>query len=166
MSETPRADFWFSVAITVLGLGVVAESLRMPRLENLGVHPMSAPGLTPGLIGFVLAGLGVALFLRSLRARTAATSAAAPREAGAGEAATGGRRLLISLVLCLIYAMVLLGQLPFWLATALFVFAFVLIFTWQRRKAAQLAATAAVLAIVVAAAVTLLFEQVFLVRLP
>jgi hypothetical protein len=160
MSETPRADFWFSIAVTVLGVAVVAESLRMPRLENLGVHPMSAPGLTPGLIGLVLAGLGAALFLRTLRVRAAATAASAESEAG------GGRRLAISMALCLIYAIVLLGWLPFWLATGVFVFAFVLTFTWQRRAAARLAATAAALAISVAAAVTLLFERVFLVHLP
>ena len=162
MSETPRADFWFSIAITVLGLGVVAESLRMPRLENLGVHPMSAPGLTPGLIGAVLAGLGIALFLRSLRARALAAPAAAPARSEAG----GGRRLLIALALCLFYATILLGRVPFWLATALFVFTFVLTFTWQQRKAARLVVMAASLAIAVSAAVTLLFEQVFLVRLP
>ncbi len=46
----------------------------MPRLAELGVDPMSAPGLTPGLLGLVLAGLGLALLSRS-----AWTDAALPR---------------------------------------------------------------------------------------
>lgn len=162
MSETPRADFWFSIAVTVLGVAVVAESLRMPRLENLGVHPMSAPGLTPGLIGLVLAGLGAALLLRNIKVRAQAAATATVPEPEAGS----GRRLAISMALCLVYAIVLLGWLPFWLATAVFVFAFVLTFTWQRHAAMRLAAIAAVLAVAVAAAVTLLFERVFLVHLP
>lgn len=159
MSETPRADFWFSIVLSVLGLGIVAESLRMPRLEHLGVHPMSAPGLTPGVLGLVLAVLGFALLFRSIRAT--------PKTTGENTAAAGGwSRLATTLALCLAYALVLLGWLPFWLATALFVFAFVLLFTWSDRPGLRSAVIAGSLALVVSAAVTLLFQEVFLVRLP
>ena len=77
MSTPRRADLIFSALLTALALAVVVESWRMPRLAELGVHPMSAPGLTPGLIGLVLAALGMALLLRSLRADPAAGEAAA-----------------------------------------------------------------------------------------
>ncbi len=147
------ADIWFALFLTVFGGAVVVESWRMPRLANLGVHPMSAPGLTPGLLGLVLAGLGLALLLRS--AWTAPARAA-------GE---GGRdRLAITLVLCLVYAIGLLGRVPFWLATAVFVGAFALVFTWRGGLRAVL--FAAMLALATSAIVSTLFQEVFLVRLP
>ncbi len=160
MSETPKADFWFSIFLTTLGTAIAIESWRMPRLENLGVHPMSAPGLTPGLLGIVLAVLGVLLLARSLRA-VRVTRAVVDEDRGP----QGWRRLWLTLLLCFLYAIVLLGRLPFWSATALFVLIFVLAFTWHRRSI-QRCVMAAALAIAVAIAVTLLFEQVFLVRLP
>ena len=163
MPATPKADFWFSLPLSAFGLAVVAESLRMPRLEHLGVHPMSAPGMTPGVLGLILALLGVTLLLRSLRARRLQTPEAASEP---GPAAAGWDRLAITLGLCLFYAVGLLGWLPFWLATGLFVFGFVLVFTWAEAPVWRVALVAAVLAIAVSAAVTLLFEQVFLVRLP
>ena len=160
MSGTPRADFWFSILLSAFGGAIVVESWRMPRLENLGVDPMSAPGLTPGLLGLVLTGLGLMLFVRSLRARKTSLQ-------GDGTEASGGwYRFLVTLVLCLVYALLLLGRLPFWAATGLFVFSFVLTFTWQRHSLLRVGASAAALAVAVAVSVTLLFEQVFLVRLP
>ena len=147
------ADFWFALILTAFGAAAVVESWRMPRLTELGVHPMSAPGLTPGVLGLVLAGLGLALLARSARGR-------APAAEGEG----GWDRLAITLALCLVYAAILLGRLPFWFATALFVGGFVLAFTWRGRLGAVLAAT--VLALATAAMVSVLFQQVFLVRLP
>ena len=160
MSGTPRADFWFSILLSVFGGAIVVESWRMPRLENLGVDPMSAPGLTPGLLGLVLAGLGLMLLVRSLRARKTNSQG---HETGASG---GWYRFLVTLLLCLVYALLLLGRLPFWAATGLFVFSFVLTFTWQRHSPLRAGASAAALAVIVAVSVTLLFEQVFLVRLP
>ena len=147
------ADFWFALLLTVFGAAVVVESWRMPRLGDLGVDPMSAPGLTPGLLGVVLTGLGLVLLLR--RTRT-------PRR-GDGEGGWG--RLAITAVLCLAYAAVLLGRVPFWFATALFVGAFALTFTWSGPKP-RVVLVAAALALAVALAVSALFQDVFLVRLP
>ncbi len=159
MSKTPRADLWFSLVIIALGVAVVIESWRMPRFANLGIHPMSVPGLTPGALGLVLGVLGLALFLRSLRARPDPT-------ADRGAAVEGWMRLAMTLAFCLVYAVGLLGWLPFWLATAVFVFAFVLAFTWRHRPLVRTALTAGLIAVATSAAVTLLFERVFLVRLP
>ena len=52
------------------------------------------------------------------------------------------------------------------MATALFMFVFTLVFTWRRDRIVQRVLVALVLAIAVAVSVTLLFERVFLVRLP
>jgi putative tricarboxylic transport membrane protein len=69
MHDERRADLWFAVVLVALSLAVMVESWRMPRLADQGAHPMSVPGLTPGLIALVLAMLGIALLWRSLRAR-------------------------------------------------------------------------------------------------
>lgn len=159
MSRTPRADFWFSLFLMLLGAAVVFESWRMPRLENLGIDPLSAPGLTPGLLGVVLTILGLWLFLQS-RARK-------PEQAESDSSASSGwLRVAITLALCLSYSLILLGWLPFWAATAVFLLVFIFVFSdaawplWKRALVASLIAVAG------SAAVTLLFEQVFLVRLP
>ena len=158
-----RADLVFAVLLTALALWVLAESWRMPRLAELGVHPMSAPGLTPGLIALVLAGLGLSLLWRSLR------NAPANPDVPAGPAGAGNtvwHRALLALVLCLVYALGLLGRLPFMWATGLFVFGFVAAFAFERRRPARGLIGAALMAVAVSVSVGLLFEQLFLVRLP
>jgi Tripartite tricarboxylate transporter TctB family len=168
MPADRRGDLWFSLLLTALSLVVVIESWRMPRLESLGVHPMSAPGLTPGLIGLVLLLLGLLLLLRSLRERRAAAMAAdAASPAPSSPAAAGDRgRALLAVALCLAYALGLLGRLPFAWATGLFVFAFVAAFGFERARPWRTLGGAAAMAVFTAIAVTLLFEQLFLVRLP
>ncbi|MEM8855538.1 MAG: tripartite tricarboxylate transporter TctB family protein [Pseudomonadota bacterium] len=158
MSESPRADRWFAVLLTLFGAAATYESWRMPRLEHLGIDPMSAPGLTPGLLGLVLTILGLLLAVRSARP--------IPEGAGTAAAQGGWGRLAITLALCLVYAVGLLGRLPFPLATALFVGAFVAIFLYGRHTLLTVAALSIAMAVGVAASVTLLFERVFLVRLP
>ncbi|MBX3636483.1 MAG: tripartite tricarboxylate transporter TctB family protein [Rubrivivax sp.] len=165
MPTDRRGDLWFSLLLTALAVAVLVESWRMPRLENLGVHPMSAPGLTPGLIGLVLLLLGVLLLTRSLRARRAAATMAAV-EASPPLASSDGRRALLAIALCLVYALGLLGRLPFVWATGLFVFAFVTVFALERARPWRTLVGAAAMAVFTAVAVTLLFEQLFLVRLP
>lgn len=164
MPADRRGDLWFSLLLTALAVAVLVESWRMPRLENLGVHPMSAPGLTPGLIGLVLLLLGLLLLARSLRARRAAAAMAA--EASPPLASSDRLRALLAIALCLVYALGLLGRLPFAWATGLFVFAFVTVFALQRARPWRTLVGAAAMAVFTAVAVTLLFEQLFLVRLP
>ncbi len=159
MSRTPRADLWFSLFILLLGSAVVFESWHMPRLENLGIDPLSAPGLTPGLLGFVLALLGLWLFLQSLRRRA--------EQGQADSIAKGGWiRTAATLALCLSYSLILLGWLPFWAATALFLLVFVFVFSDAAQSRWKRAVIASLIAVAGSAAITLLFEQVFLVRLP
>ncbi len=155
-SQSPRADLYFSVVLTLVGAAAVFESWRMPRLENLGIDPLTAPGVTPALVGGVLTLLGLMLFVRSL----AAVGAARPAAEG------GWGRFAVTLGLCLAYALGLVGRVPFWLATALFVAVFVLVFTWDRARALRRIAIAVGLAVATAAAVTYLFQSIFLVRLP
>ena len=167
-----RADLVASALWLALGVFTVQQSWTMDRLEAQGADPWSVPGLVPGLIGGILNLLGAALLLRSLKGSTAVVAEpdvdAAADEA---DAADGRQRLGITLLLCLLLVFGLIGQgLPFWLGAALFVAAFVLLFTWRERRRegrlARGAVTATVYGLVVGAAIHLLFQEVFLVRLP
>jgi hypothetical protein len=165
----PRADLVASALWLALGLVTLQQSWAMDRLEAQGADPWSAPGVVPGIIGGVITLLGLLLLVRSLRQRRISSSAS--REQADAEAVSGRRRLLTALALCLLFVFGLLGHgLPFWLAAALFIAAFVLVFTWRERQAAgqraRGAAVAAAYGLVMGAAIHLLFQELFLVRLP
>jgi putative tricarboxylic transport membrane protein len=113
----------------------------------------TAPGLVPGLLGLVLLVLGVVLAVRASR-----RGIQAERSVGF----TWGNTPLV-LVLCLGYAIGLVGRAPFWLATFLFVTAFIAIFEYPVRRRMALAPVYGAATSIV---VTVLFESVFLVRLP
>ncbi|MDA1118531.1 MAG: tripartite tricarboxylate transporter TctB family protein [Proteobacteria bacterium] len=168
MPAQRRTDLWFAVVLTAFSLVVAVESWRMPRLAELGVNPMSAPGLTPGLLALVLVVLGIALLWRSLRAPTAPDDTATVVEGAADDppARATWPRALLALLLCLVYALGLLGRLPFMWATGLFVFAFIAAFSFDRARPMRALGGALLMAVAVAASVSLLFEQLFLVRLP
>ncbi|MGR3341785.1 MAG: tripartite tricarboxylate transporter TctB family protein [Paracoccaceae bacterium] len=166
-----RADFWFGFGLTALGLVVTFESWRMPRLAELNVNPMTAPGLVPGMVGIVLTVLGAVLCARAARAGGWRMPNRASRDHGTdGDLARQTGRFFVALALSVGYAAGLVGSLPFWAATGIFVFLFVVIFEWRgTRSLASLVRAvfmAALLAVIVATAVTYVFEQVFLVRLP
>ncbi len=163
-----RADFWFGLGLIVLGSAVSIESWRMPRLAELNVHPMTAPGLVPGLIGIILAGLGIVLFVRAYGQQGwRMTSTTAEQGSGILDQV---RRFLMALILCAGYAAGLVGLIPFSVATGLFVFIFIVSFSWRRdlsmMKLSKIAGLALAQAVVVALAVTYVFETLFLVRLP
>ncbi len=71
-------------------------------------------------------------------------------------------------MLGLVYAGVLVGRLPFWLASALFVFAFTTAFEWEQGPQGRVRRVieAALIGIGTGVAVTLVFEKLFLLRLP
>lgn len=162
-----RPDFWFGLVLTIFGLAVTVESWRMPRLSELNVHPMTAPGLVPGLLGALMILLGGILFIRAARAGGWRLTA---DDRGAGEFRKQTVRFLAALVLCVGYAAGLVGALPFWAATFLFVFIFIALFEWRRDRPtgahARALGLAALQAAIVAAVVPFIFEQIFLVRLP
>ncbi len=193
-------DDLIALVLIAFGGFVVWEAARMPRFEHLAVNPYTVPGLVPGFLGGAILLFGLVMLTRSaVVKRLEDTADDQPTDASpAGESppdesppdetaiAEGAelltvdsptarpgeslRRLLITLGLTLGYAAGLVGRLPFWLATFVFVFAFIVIFDWRKAVAAQrtvrLFLTAGVQALLVAAAVTLVFERLFLVRLP
>ncbi|MDC7788373.1 tripartite tricarboxylate transporter TctB family protein [Rhodoplanes sp. TEM] len=164
-----RADLITGVILVVFGIAAFAESWGMPRLEERSINPWTAPGLVPGLLGIIIALLGLVLALRS--AFAGAFGPQVPLDDDTPEERrAASRRLALCSVLCFIYAVVLVGHIPFWLATLLFVFVFIVSFEWQRDEAwpmrARKLAIAALIAVLAAGFIPYMFETLFLVRLP
>lgn len=163
-----RLDFISAIVLTAFGTGVLIESLRLPRLDHLNVNPYTVPGLVPGLLGAILTACGLAMLVRSIIRggwRLNLTSGSVSEFLRA----TPVRRIAVVLALTLVYALGLFGWLPFWLATMVFVFAFVVITEAMAvggmPKLTNIAIAAA-LAVVVGFGVEFVFEQLFYVRLP
>jgi hypothetical protein len=163
----PRADFLTGLVFALLGLAVIFASLEMPRFEERGGDAYTAPGLVPGALGAIILVLGVVLFVRAVHA--GGWRLWSP-EATSRSEDPGVRRLVLAVALCLIYAGGLVGTVPFWLATFVFITAFVVLFEWPlatgRTDRLRRLVFAPLFAAVIAAAVSLLFQDVFLVRLP
>jgi hypothetical protein len=150
-----RADLAWAAAWLALSVAILAASWTMDRLERLGAPLYSAPGLVPGLLGAVLFILSVFLALRAVRHGALRERPPIPR--------LEWKATALVLALCFGYAVGLVGRVPFWLATFLFVTAFIAVFEYPARLRMALAplygaATSAI--------VTWMFESVFLVRLP
>lgn len=158
-------DRAFGVFWLTLGLAIGVESWRMPRLEEQGINPYTIPGLVPGLLGVILAALGVALFFR----RTPV--AAGPDLEGDDGGVAEPWRVGLAFLLCVGFGAGALGHgPPFWLGAGLFIFLAITLFEWPEHRAAGTLRygliRAALVAVAAAAAVTFVFQEVFLVRLP
>ena len=160
-----RADLGFGLGWLAFGAAVLAASWRMDRLESLHINPWSAPGLMPGLLGALMVLFGAALGVRAL-----AQGALRERSAVPGLSA---RRTGLALVLCFAFAAGLLGHgWPFWLTSFAFLFVAILCFRILDRdvesatSSGRLALSTAVIALAAALVIGLLFQEIFLVRLP
>ncbi|SER86189.1 Tripartite tricarboxylate transporter TctB family protein [Tranquillimonas rosea] len=158
-----KADRVTAVVLFGLGLSMSVGGWTMDRLEVRNIHPASIPGLVPIFLGALLAICAVLLWFT------------ASRQSAEGEdspfmADGSWTRLALTAATCLVYALLLVGWLPFFWATAIFVATFSLIFSWPEtpdtRARAMAAAGSVVLGIGVAYGTAVLFEQAFLVRLP
>jgi hypothetical protein len=156
---TARSDIWGGAAWLVFGLLIVVASLRMERFESMGAQIYAMPGFVPGLLGGVVVLLGAALLFRGLRNRPqpALTKPAEPLV---------NRRIGITLLLTLVYAGFLIGRVPFWFATALFVTTFVVAFAPSEQTLMRRLFVAVVTGVLTSALVTYVFQYIFLVRLP
>lgn len=161
-----KADLLAGLFFIVLGLAVFYGAWTMDRLEIRRIHPMTVPGLVPGMLALALTICGGILAFRSLRT---------PAEGGWQQLSgavfsVAAARAATVMLLALIYTLGLVGTLPFWAATGLFVFTFIMVFEcWlsePRKPWLKSLPWALGLAIVTATVVTLVFERAFLVRLP
>lgn len=160
----PRVDLYTAAVLFCFGIGVLALALQMPTFVEQSHTGLTAPGIVPGFHAAVVALLALLLGARAVR-RGALRPAAAR---GPAPATGDGRRLLTAAALGVLYAGVLVGRLPFWMASALFVFAFCAAFEWEKGAAGRVRRLieAAALGLGTGIVVMLVFERIFLVRLP
>ena len=165
----PRADLIDALGWMALGAALLIGSLRMDRLASQNINPYTVPGLLPGLLGLVMLMLGVLMGLRSWRrgALTQALAAVTPHQR------TERLRIWVVVGLCVGYSVVLVGHgLPFWLASAIYVTASIVILQRMSPDPAQRELTprvwlkALVIGVLSALITQLVFQELFLVRLP
>ncbi|WP_198372116.1 tripartite tricarboxylate transporter TctB family protein [Roseomonas rosulenta] len=159
---SPRADLVTAAVLFALGVAIIAQAWQMPRFVEQSGTGLTAPGIVPGFYGAMIALLAGLLGLRAVR-RGGWTVRAARRPANGD-----GRQLLTAAVLGVVYAGVLVGRVPFWMASALFVFAFTTAFEWVQgpERRARRIVEAVLIGLGTGLAVTLVFEKLFLLRLP
>jgi hypothetical protein len=158
------ADIAVATILLAIGVAMCVGGYTMDRLENRNIHPASFPGLVPMILGAVMSLMSLMLIAGQIRAPRAA---AASGEDFSRDELT---RLAAVGALCLFYALVLVGNVHFWLASSLFVGTFTALFEpgearGLRARAIRFAAIA-VFAILIGWAIATLFETGFLVRLP
>ena len=156
---------WF-----VFGAAVVYGSWTMDRLEKLNIPPATAPGVVPGLLGLGIMAFALVLLLRRSRVATVDFSGSAAAEPQA-EGGFHWKRLALSAFLCLTYGAALLGRgVHYWILTAGFLFLHLLLLDESEdvpaRPTLRRFILAAALALAVSTTVTLVFQHIFLVRLP
>jgi Tripartite tricarboxylate transporter TctB family len=150
-SDRLQGAFWVA-----LGLAIFYASWTMDRLASLGVKPFSAPGLLPGVLGAFIVLLGVAMLLRG-RFEKAET--------------IEWRRILLPLALCLGFAGGMVGRgVPFWLAAWIFIAVMIWVLQYRERKLegklSRLAAISVSIGLAGSVAISLIFQELFLIRLP
>ena len=158
--RTARSDLFGGAGWIVFGAAIVAGALQMDRFEAMGATLYTMPGLVPGIFGTLLILLGGSLAFRSWRRL---------RETGGRGPAIDpllNRRIVTMLALTLVYAIGLIGHAPFWLATFLFVAAFTWAFTPDDAGARKRVVASLVSGVLTTVVIVLVFEQIFLVRLP
>ena len=162
----PRSDLWVAAGSLTFSAAILTLTFRMPTYTDQGGHIYTAPGLVPSFYGVVIGLLSLWLAGRALRAGAlSAAGKGEPRETGNSNA-----RFVLAAGLGLIFIVGLIGRMPFWLAATVFVTVFVAAFEWQPGLAstarARRFAVALAIGLCTGILVTLVFERVFLVRLP
>jgi hypothetical protein len=164
-----RSDFLSALCWIGLGIAILIGSVTMDRLENQDINPYTIPGLLPGLLGIAMTILGALLAARSWRPRLLAAAVASDTSNHGAER----KRLALVLGLCLTFGVVLVGHgLPFWLAAAIFVTVAILSLQGKQRRSSgqklslRMIVTAAAIGVGAGLAITFVFQELFLVRLP
>lgn len=168
-----RADMVAGLIIIVVAAAFAAGSLAMPwDGSEWGIY--AAPGLVPLLLSVILILTGLVLVLRSALAneyyekQQAAMEEAASIEVSEDLKEKGNvsksvpewKRIVLTVALVSVYIFLLLGRLPYMIATAIFVAVFILAFKGGGIVKAVLTGG------LTAVSVWLVFEKIFIIRLP
>ncbi len=159
------ADLLTGIAFLALAIAIVVGSWVMDRLPHLGATLYQLPGLVPGLLGAAIGFMAILLIVRGLRGGALAQAHIPKFEIAEHW------RLVVIVVFGLFYALVLVGHgLPFWLASAIFITIFVILFQFPDRRANGTLARGAAFAVFFGVTAGLIihygFQDIFLVRVP
>ena len=162
-----RSDFLSALAWIALGIAILIGSVMMDRLESRASTPTRSQGCCRDCLGLPWRSWARC----SPRAAGAVTCWRPP--ARRQSIAPSKSRILLVLGLCLTFGVVLVGHgLPFWFAAAIFVTTAILSLQYQQRKSTgqELTVrrffTTAAIGLGAGIAITIVFQEIFLVRLP
>ena len=165
----PKADFVVSILLMGFGAWIVLHSLQMPRFKELNADPMSVPGIVPGILGTVIFILSLVVFIRSLARRgyqlglNRQTLKNFFRE-------TSSQRMLLTIFICIVYGIVMVGSMNYYVATFIFVLVFIILFQFRGAQDAgargKMLMFAVLQALLAAGIVGAVFRYLFLVDLP
>lgn len=152
-------DFISSAVIFILSLYVLFEGYNI--FTKSGKLLYLSPALIPLMLGTILLVLSIVLFTGSLK-EGGLQARAAELKAWSGEvkADPNTMRMLVGVVLMGLYTFVLLGMLPFWLAT--FLFMLLLMYFLEAGSIVKIV----VISVLVTGLVIFLFQVCFRVPLP
>lgn len=157
--DSAGADRITAAVFFALGAAMTWGGYVMDRLEIRNIHPASIPGLVPMMLGVALMICAGLLYLGAKDAH--AEDGPTPDHAWSDFAISAGWSVF--------YALVLVGNMPFVVASAIYLLGFTGYFLWHDHKSKGFWKTAlfvAVFSVTTAAAVSALFRYGFLVRLP
>src|SRR5438552_7627239 len=164
----PRSDMADAIGWMALGIAILVASVSMDRLESQHINPYTVPGLLPGLLGIAMMLLGGVLAVRSWE-RGALSQPRMP----ATDEREERRRVLIVIALCTGYGVVLIGHgIPFWLASTIYVSGTIIVMQrisrdpQERQLTPRMLLKAGVIGAASSVITQLVFQEVFLVRMP
>ncbi len=164
-----RGDFITAAILLAFAITIIVLTFRMPTFVDTGGRPYTAPGVVPGFHAVIIAGLSIALAVRSVL-RGAFKPGGGKPQGFEGLPGISLKRLFIAAGLCIAFAAGLVGLLPFWLAAAVFIATFTGVFEWDttapRALRVRRLVTGAIQGLVVGLVIHLVFQEIFLVRLP
>ncbi len=165
----PKADFVVSILLMCFGVWIVIHSLQMPRFKEVGANPFSVPGIVPGILGTVIFILSLVVFIRSLTRKGYRLGLNRQTLKNFFQEISL-QRMLLTIFICIVYGILMVGSLNYYLATFIFVLVFLILFQLlgseditARGKLLMLSVLQAVL---VAGIVGAVFRYLFLVDLP
>ena len=165
----PKADFVVSILLMGFGVWIVIHSIQMPRFKELNADPLSVPGIVPGILGTVIVILSLVVFIRSLIRKGYQLGLSRQKLKNFFQDVSS-QRMLLTIFICIIYGLFMVGSMNYYTATFIFVLVFIILFQFRgasdataRKRMLIFAVLQAVLAAGIVGAV---FRYLFLVDLP
>ena len=165
----PKADFVASILLMAFGIWIVVHSINMPRFKELGTNPFSVPGIVPGILGTIITALSLLVFIRALRRKGYILGVSGHVLKSTMQDASF-KRMNITCSVCILYGLGMVGIISYYLATFIYVFAFLIIFQYRLsvkyNNQKKLIGWSFVQAMLIAGTVGVVFRYLFLVDLP